>query len=127
MMPLKAMVAETDEPTGERLRVLLEGLGFKVELAPTGRALLDRAAQVRPDLILVDLYLPDLLGTIVCHELRGNSGRLTPIVITSFKTYPLEAEIASAAGADALLRKPIQDEQVQITVVRLVRESGGRR
>jgi two-component system response regulator MprA len=125
-MPLKALVAETDEPTGQRLKQLLETMGFGVELAPSGRDLLDRAAAAKPDLIVVDLYLPDLLGTIVCHEIRGNHGRSIPIIISSFKTFPLEAEIVSAAGADALLRKPLQADQVRETVGRLVESTGGR-
>ncbi len=125
-MPLKALVAETDEPTGQRLQRLLETMGFEVELASSGRDLLGRAAAVKRDLIVVDLYLPDLLGTIVCHEIRGNHDRSIPVIITSFKTYPLEDEIVSAAGADALLRKPLQDELVRETVGRLVGPSGVR-
>jgi two-component system response regulator PrrA len=125
-MPLKAMVAETDEPTGRRLQLLLESMGFEVELAPSGHELRDRASAAPPDLIVVDLYLPDLLGTVVCHKIKSGQSRWIPIILTSFKTYPIEDEIASAAGADALLRKPLVDDQLRETVGRLMDQSGGR-
>jgi len=117
-------VAETDEPTSRRMAELLRAMGFEVKSADTGRAVLDLAAAGRPDLIVLDVYLPDLLGTTVCHQIKNGHNR-PPIILTSFKTFPIEDKIASAAGADALLRKPLKDEELTALVRDLVAGTGG--
>ncbi len=122
-MTLKAMVAETDEPTGRRMAELLRALGFEVKTADTGQAVLDLAAAGRPDLIVLDIYLPDLIGTTVCHQIKNALNR-PPIILTSFKTFPIEDKIAAAARADALLRKPLRDDELTALVRNLVAGTG---
>ncbi|MBU0515431.1 MAG: response regulator [Proteobacteria bacterium] len=114
-MSPRAVVAETDGPTSRRMAELLRAFGYEVVTADTGRAVLDLVAADRPDLIVLDVYLPDLLGTSVCHQIKDGHDR-PGIIITSFKTFPIEEKIAAAAGADALLRKPLKDEELTALV-----------
>jgi CheY-like chemotaxis protein len=99
-----------DNPSNLRLveQVVAERPGVRLITAMQGRLGLDLARQHRPDLILLDLHLPDLPGDEVLRELRGDPvlGR-TPVVILSADATPGRIERLRAAGASTYLTKPI--------------------
>ncbi len=94
-----------DEPQMRRLlRVALEGNGYRVFDAATGNAGLIEAAQRPPDLILLDLGLPDLDGVSVLKRLREWSQ--TPVIVLSVRDRELDKISALDAGADDYVTKP---------------------
>jgi two-component system KDP operon response regulator KdpE len=94
-----------DEPQIRRLlRVTLEATGYHVLDAATGQEGLVQAAQCRPNLILLDLGLPDMDGVVVLKRLREWSR--VPIVILSVKDRDAEKAAALDAGADDFVTKP---------------------
>ena len=94
-----------DEPAILRaLRTLLARHGFQVEVAETGHEALERYSYHRPDLILLDLGLPDIDGLEVVREIRANAN--TPIVILSVKGAERDKVSALDLGADDYLTKP---------------------
>jgi PAS domain S-box-containing protein len=99
-----------DNPSNLRLveQVIAERPGVRLITAMQGRLGLDLARQHRPDLILLDVHLPDLPGDEVLRELRGDPvlGR-TPVVILSADATPGRIERLRAAGASTYLTKPI--------------------
>jgi CheY-like chemotaxis protein len=102
----------------------LEGAGFEVHEAATGGEGLAKAQSLQPDLILMDIVLPDVGGIEVIQRLR----RLplfesTPIIAVSASASP-EVEVqAIAAGANAFLAKPLQLKALMLRMANLLRLS----
>jgi len=86
------------------LRPTLEAAGYEVERAESGGAALRLAASRSPDLILLDLGLPDMDGQEVLQRLRQFSA--APVVVLSARERPAEKIAALDAGADDYVEKP---------------------
>ncbi|MEU1965193.1 response regulator [Micromonospora sediminicola] len=94
-----------DEPQILRaLRINLRARGYDVEVADTGAAALKAAAAHPPDLVVLDLGLPDLDGTEVIRGLRGWTG--VPIIVLSGRAGSEDKVAALDAGADDYVTKP---------------------
>jgi two-component system KDP operon response regulator KdpE len=103
--PKTAALIIDDEPQIRRLlRITLEAAGYQVMDAATGQEGLVQAAQGRPQVILLDLGLPDMDGVTVLKRLR--EWTRTPIVILSVKDRDSEKAAALDAGADDYVTKP---------------------
>ncbi|MCG5075825.1 two-component system response regulator KdpE [Paraburkholderia tagetis] len=103
--PSLAVVLIEDEKQIRRfVRVSLEGEGITVYEAQTGKQGLVEAATRKPDLVIVDLGLPDTDGLDVIRELRGWSD--LPVIVLSARTQESEKVAALDAGADDYLTKP---------------------
>lgn len=100
-----------DEPAILRaLRTILGGHGYQVEAAETGRHALESFQRRRPDLILLDLGLPDVDGLEVIREIRAQSN--TPIVVLSVRGGERDKVAALDLGADDYLTKPFGVEEL---------------
>jgi two-component system KDP operon response regulator KdpE len=100
-----------DEPQILRaLRVNLTARSYKVITAATGRQALDLAGRDQPDLIVLDLGLPDMDGVEVIRALRGWS--TVPIVVLSGRTQSLGKIRALDAGADDYVTKPFHVDEL---------------
>jgi two-component system KDP operon response regulator KdpE len=96
-----------DEPQLQRLlRLVLEEAGYVVLVAATGEAGLAEAAYKRPDLIVLDLGLPDLGGTEVLKRLREWAS--TPVLVLSVRSDSRDKVAALDAGADDFVTKPFE-------------------
>ncbi len=105
-MPKTCILVIEDEPDlREGLRHNLELDGFRVETAAGGLDGLRKATDDRPDLILLDLMLPDLPGLQVLKQLRA-TGQATPVIIVSAKGQDQEKVAGLDLGADDYLAKP---------------------
>jgi two-component system KDP operon response regulator KdpE len=98
------LIVEDDPPIRRFLRAALEDEGMVVQDADTGRRGLAAAAARRPDLIILDLGLPDIDGLDVIRELR--TWTRIPILILSAHSRETEKVAALDAGADDYLTKP---------------------
>lgn len=100
-----------DEPQIRRLlRVTLEANGYRVMDAATGENGILEAAQRKPDLILLDLGLPDLDGTQVLKRIREWSR--IPIIILSVRDHEDEKVSALDSGADDYVTKPFNSAEL---------------
>jgi two-component system KDP operon response regulator KdpE len=100
-----------DEPQILRaLRVNLAARAYKVITAMTGRQALDTAARDQPDLIVLDLGLPDMDGVDVIRALRGWT--TVPIVVLSGRSQSLGKIQALDAGADDYVTKPFHVDEL---------------
>jgi two-component system, OmpR family, KDP operon response regulator KdpE len=86
------------------LKISLEANGYRVSEAATGQAALEGAAILRPDLIILDLSLPDLDGLAVLQQLR--EWTQTPVIMLSVRDADRDKIAALDAGADDYLTKP---------------------
>lgn len=109
--PVATVLVIDDEPQIRRLlRVTLEADGYRVIEAATGHEGLLHAAQRRPDLVLLDLGLPDLDGGAVLGRLREWSR--IPVIILSVRDQEEEKVAALDAGADDYVTKPFNSGEL---------------
>jgi two-component system KDP operon response regulator KdpE len=101
--PTVLVVEDEDEIRGAVLRVLDE-LGVRCSEAATGRLAISLAASERPDLVVLDIGLPDIQGDEVCRAVRASSS--APIVVVSARHSEQEKVRLLDAGADDYLTKP---------------------
>ena len=114
-MPASTILVIDDEPQIRRVvRNALAGEGVRVLEAEAGRAGIDLAAAERPDLILLDLGLPDAAGASVCREIRKWSS--VPIVVLSARHSEAEKVAMLDAGADDYVTKPFSTAELQARV-----------
>jgi DNA-binding response OmpR family regulator len=98
---VKLLVVEDEDAIAEPLVEGLEREGFAVERAATGEAALDAE---EPDLVLLDLRLPDLDGLEVCRRLRERSR--VPIIVVTARGEEVDRVVGLELGADDYLVKP---------------------
>jgi two-component system KDP operon response regulator KdpE len=110
-VPAKTMVLVIDdEPQILRaLRINLSVRGYDVITASSGAAALRAAAERRPDVVVLDLGLPDMSGIDVLAGLRG--WMTAPVVVLSARTDPSEKVQALDAGADDYVTKPFSMDE----------------
>ncbi len=101
------LVVEDDRNIGNGLRRALEGEGYEVQWVTDGASALDVAAGGRVDLVVLDLYLPDVDGVEICHQLRQSFPSL-PILILSARTEEIDIVVGLDAGADDYMVKPFR-------------------
>src|SRR5262249_61918665 len=103
--PAPVAAAVEDDPQIRRfLRTGLESHGFDVHEAETGAAGVAEAANRRPDLVILDLGLPDMDGVEVVKKIREWS--TLPVIVLSARATETDNVAALPAGADAYLTKP---------------------
>jgi CheY-like chemotaxis protein len=104
------------------LRDAFEESGYAVATAHNGAAALIKARATRPDLILLDTFMPGLDGMAVCRQLRGDPAtRAIPVVFTTALTDAAHLRALFEAGATAYISKPIRRRQVVERVAALLR------
>ena len=101
---ITVVLIEDDAPIRRFVRVSLEAENIRVLEAETGRRGVSLAASARPDLVIVDLGLPDMDGADVIRQLRDWSS--VPVIVLSARTREEEKVAALDAGADDYLTKP---------------------
>jgi two-component system, OmpR family, KDP operon response regulator KdpE len=101
---LQVLVVDDERAIRHFLQITLGAAGYAVLEAGTGREALGQVAAHRPDLIVLDLGLPDIEGIEVLRVLRAQSQ--VPIIILSVRDQEAEKVVALDAGADDYLTKP---------------------
>lgn len=115
-----------DEPTLlETLALNLRTSGYEVVTASDGAAALEMANSESPDLIVLDLMMPELDGLTVCRSLRQVSD--TPILVLTARTGELDKIIGLESGADDYMTKPFSLGELQARLRALLRRAGPRR
>ncbi len=107
---LRVLVVDDEKAIRNFLRLSLSARGFSVFEAATAKEALDAAVSSHPDVILLDLGLPDLDGVDATRRLRRRSR--TPIIILSVRDKTSEKIAALDAGADDYLTKPFSIEEL---------------
>ena len=114
-MPALTLLIIEDEPQIRRVvRHALEADGARLLEAASGREGLDLAAAEKPDLIVLDLGLPDIPGAEVCRDIRGWS--TAPIVVLSARHSDIEKAELLDLGADDYITKPFSTIEFQARV-----------
>lgn len=105
-----ALVVDDERQIRRFLRVSLESNGYQVHEAVCGQDALQMTAQLRPDLIILDLGLPDIDGLTVLARLREWTS--TPVIVLSVRDSDRDKVSALDAGADDYLTKPFSVDEL---------------
>lgn len=103
------------------MQAVLDGAGYKSVATNDARRLEQMVERERPNLILLDVVMPERNGFQACRELKGHAeyGRI-PVVMVSSKNTDSDKFWAQQQGADGYVTKPFTREELLGTVVRLV-------
>jgi DNA-binding response OmpR family regulator len=112
-----------DDPDIQRLvRYNLSQAGFEVSTANTGRLALDLVQRHPPDLIILDLMLPDVDGMEVCRTLRQReNSRRIPVVMLTARGDEIDRVIGFELGADDYVMKPFSPRELVLRVKSIFR------
>jgi len=113
----KVLIVEDDKDLARRYQLVLSHHGMKVQILDQSDMIIEVLAQWNPDLILMDLYMPDYSGIDLAGVIRQHDRWLSiPIIYLSAETEFDEQMAAMAKGGDDFLTKPIADEQLLAAV-----------
>jgi two-component system KDP operon response regulator KdpE len=121
-MNAKILIVEDDESMAQILQINLAGTGYEVTVAHDGRSGLQKFEEIRPDVIMLDVQLPDMNGLDLCRRLRNQSS--VPILMMS-ATAINEEDIAEGLdiGADEYMLKPLGDIELSARLKALLRRT----
>ncbi len=127
MRPKPLVLIVEDEPAiAELMQFHLEREGLAAKVVPSGRLGLEVARHDPPDLVLLDLMLPDLGGMEVCRRLRQHDAtRKTPIIMVTAKGEESDVVAGIELGADDYVTKPFSPRVLLARVRALLRRSPG--
>jgi len=115
------MLVEDDHAVAETLTDALESNGYRVWLAGTGADARTLLEQTRPDLIILDLMLPDVDGLVLCTGLKAIAD--VPIVICSATQQKRDAILGLKLGADDFISKPFDIYELEARVEAVLRRT----
>ena len=118
----RILVVEDNADLAFGLRTVLEFEGYEVEIAEDGQVGLERATGFSPDLIILDLMLPEMGGYEVLRELRGGGVR-TPVLILTARSQESDVIMGFDLGADDYVTKPFSTLELVARVRALLRRA----
>ncbi|MEE1245921.1 MAG: response regulator transcription factor [Acutalibacteraceae bacterium] len=117
----KILVVDDDTNICELLRLYLEKEGYGVSIANTGMQAVKMFAEHQPDLMLLDIMLPELDGWQVCREVRKYSNK--PIIMLTAKGETFDKVLGLELGADDYITKPFEAKEVLARIKAVLRRT----
>jgi DNA-binding response OmpR family regulator len=119
----KILIVEDERKIAEIMAAYLDREGFSVKTTASGSEALGLEKSFEPNLIILDLMLPDLTGEEVCRELRKHTD--TPIIMVTARTAEEELIHGLDIGADDYVTKPFSPRELVARVKTVLRRSSG--
>ena len=120
----KILIIEDDATLREELRLLLENGGYAPCIATDFENAADEAARIRPDLVLLDILLPDANGQSILRDIR--SGSDVPVIMLTSRSTDADESISRSSGADDYVTKPYNPALLLLRIETVLRRTGGR-
>ena len=117
----RILIVEDEESVLDPLELLLSKEGFTIETARDGREALEKFAKTNPDLILLDLMLPEVSGTEVCRQIRTKSQ--VPIIMLTAKDTEVDKVVGLELGADDYVVKPYSKAELVARIKAVLRRN----
>jgi two-component system KDP operon response regulator KdpE len=119
---MKILIVDDEEPIRDSLSIKLKKAGFEVITAPNGIEGLRKFHTERPDLVILDIVMPEMDGLTVCHRIREVAE--TPIMMLSAQAISEDDIIEGlSVGADEYLAKPVRGNEFVARVQALLRRA----
>src|SRR5262249_18334441 len=123
-MKQKILVVDDEPDAVELIAFNLKAAGYEVITAHDGQEALSKARSVTPDLILLDLMLPEVDGLEVCKLLRREvRTRSVPIIRLTAKASEIDRVLGLELGADDYVTKPFSQRELTLRIKRLLRSA----
>jgi two-component system phosphate regulon response regulator PhoB len=120
----RVLVVEDERDLQEIISYNLRELGYDVDVSETGAPVLAMATERVPDLVILDLMLPDVSGLEVCRNLKRNPAtRATPVVMVTAKGAEVDRVVGFELGADDYVVKPFSVRELLLRVQAILRRS----
>ena len=113
------LVIEDEESFRDALQYMLSREGFEVSLAPNGAEGIKLFDAKHPDLVLLDLMLPEVSGTEVCKYIRSKSS--TPVIMLTAKDTEIDKVVGLELGADDYVTKPFSTPELMARIRAVLR------
>ena len=117
------LLVEDDLPTRREVATFLRGHGFRIDEAGDGATAWERWMTHRPDVVVLDLGLPDFDGSVLIRRMRRDA--TTPILVLSARDREAEKVAALEAGADDYVTKPFGAAELLARLRALLRRAAG--
>lgn len=121
-MNQKILVVDDEKDFLDTLSPFLERSGFVVEIAQDGREGLQKVATFDPDLVILDVMMPQLDGREVCRRLR-DAGDWRPVIMLTQVGGPAERALSMLEGADDYINKPFDPAELLARIQALLRRA----
>ncbi len=115
------LVVDDEQNIVKLARLYLNKDGFQVEAAYDGAEALEKAKALRPDLIILDIMMPEMDGLAVCQELRKTSN--VPIIILTARDDDIDRIVGLELGADDYIKKPFNPRELVARVRAVLRRA----
>jgi lipopolysaccharide/colanic/teichoic acid biosynthesis glycosyltransferase/CheY-like chemotaxis protein len=121
-MGAKVLIADDNKPMADVVKAILAKEDYQVRVVHDGLSAVRAAKEWKPDLILLDVMMPQMNGFEVCRRLRQyDATSTTPIVLLTAKSSIDDKVIGFEAGADDYLTKPFNNEELKVRVASRLR------
>ena len=120
-MAATILVVDDEKNIVQLARLYLNKEGFRVEAAYDGAQALEKARSLRPDLIVLDIMMPELDGIAVCKELRKTSN--VPIIMLTARDDDIDRIVGLELGADDYMTKPFNPRELVARVKAVLRRA----
>jgi two-component system, OmpR family, phosphate regulon response regulator PhoB len=122
--PGPVLIIDKDEDFRQEISRLLEQAGYTSRQAANGQEALELSREERPELVIVEVVLPEVSGYEVCRELRDLLGEGLPVVLVSGeRTDTIDRVAGLLIGADEYLVKPLEPDELLARVRSLMRRA----
>ncbi len=112
-MPEKVLIVDDDLESVKLIGLMLERRGYTIAAAQSGAQALAKAQEEQPDLVILDVMMPDMDGYEVCRRLRASAATTDlPIIMFTAKTQVRDKVTGFQVGADDYLTKPVHPEEL---------------
>jgi two-component system phosphate regulon response regulator PhoB len=123
-MKERILVVDDEPDIVEMLEYNLRQAGYAVATASTGEGALGEIRAARPDLVLLDVMLPDVAGTEVCRRIRRDPATASmPIVMITARNEEIDRVVGLELGADDYVAKPFSVRELVLRVGAILRRS----
>ncbi|HRY30230.1 MAG TPA: response regulator [Elusimicrobiota bacterium] len=123
--PQTVLVVDDDPPMNELVKLVLETRGYRVLAVSDGKVAVETIRSRRPDLVVLDVMLPEISGLEICEMVKGDPEfKDVKVVMLSAKSLNVDKLRARGKGADAYLTKPVRLAELLDTVNGLLVPSG---
>jgi two-component system response regulator RegX3 len=119
----KVLIVEDEVSFSDALAYLLKKESYEVEVAVNGAEAIERFQSFNPDLILLDLMIPEVSGTEVCRVIRSTSQ--VPIIMLTAKDSEIDKVVGLELGADDYVTKPYSSRELLARMKAVMRRNSG--